>query len=282
MLDNQSGRAQYNTQQQSQSLPALIVDAEHSLISSATKISPSPDWFTGFADLNILDNASNTWLASFDIDTYPFDAGTDSGPLYRSENDPTVQPRSITRIIVDGETAIARGLPEKGVFVSPDGTTVLPVAKWVCSTTAIESPTVASGASVEPTDAPDASLVPTAAPTSQDATTLAPTATPIATPTASPSDGTTERPTDDIIPYFVSVTKGNVPSSTIIGVTCTIMNEWTITRHPSDYPTDEASWSPMVLASHSQDFQMWENGQPASAGVRSLSMVRVLREPGRL
>jgi hypothetical protein len=289
VLDSQSGRAQYIAQQQTQSLPALIVNANHSLISSTTKISPSPDWFTGFADFNVIDNASNTWLDSFDIDTYPLDAGTDSGLSYRSEDNPTVPPREITQILVDEETAVGRGLPREGIFVSPDGNTILPVAKWVCSTAAIASPTAAPVASVDPTAAPDASapdvsMTPTAAQTTLTPT-GAPTVAPILPPTASPTDGTTEPstdvttkaptpgPTDAIIPYFVSITKGDVPSSTNIGVTCTFMNEWTISRHPPDYPTDKASWSPMVVASHSQEFQMWENGQPASAGVRSLSMV---------
>lgn len=264
----------YNAQQESFSLNAITVDADHPFISAATKISPSPDWFTGFADLSILDTSSNTWLASIEIDSYPWDAGTDSGTFYRSENEPTDPPRVITRIEAETDTAESRGLPQDGVFLSPDGSTVLPVGKWTCSIAAVSTPTASSGSSTTPPTAAPVSSPPTVPPTvgSTATPTGGPTDAPTAKPTGSPP---TARPTDNVIPFkVVSTVAGDVPSFDPIGVSCMIMNEWTISRHPPDYPTGKAQWSPMVVASHSDEFQMWENGQPASAGVRSLAMVR--------
>lgn len=286
VLDEQSGRALYNAQQQSQSLSALSVDADHPFISTVTKISPSPDWFTGFTDLSILDTSSNTWLASIEIDTFPWDAGTDSGAVYRSENIPTDPLRNITRIQVEDGTAESRGLPQNGIFVSQGGTNVLPVAKWTCSIAAVPPPPT-TASSPDPTTAPPGStLDPTTSPGSSPPTvppSAAPTAAPSAGPTASPSakpttgatNPPTARPTEKVDPFrLISATAGSVPSFNPIGVSCKIMNEWTKARHPKDYPTDKVRWSPMVVASHSQEFQMWKNGQSASAGVRSLAMVR--------
>ena len=260
-----------------------MVDADHPRISTVTKISPSPDWFTGFADYSILDFESNTWLASMEIDTYPFDAGTASGKFYRSESTPTNPQRNITRILAEGGTTQARGLPEDGIFIGPDGTEVLPVGKWTCSIAAATSPSTAPDS---PTASPTTSVnvSETVAPVSTTPTippTTGPNAIPTAAPTVPPTDVAMNQPTGGptalVIPYKVtSSVKGSVPSSDAIGVSCMIMNEWTSSRHPKDYPSDKASWSPMVVASHSNDFQMWENGQPASAGVRSLAMVRFL------
>ena len=290
----------YNSQQKSQSLNALKLDADHPLVSAATKISPSPDWFTGFYDVSFLDTSSNTWFASIEIGTFPFDAGTDSGTSYRSDDAPTDPQRVITRIDAGDGTAEGRGMPKDGIFVSPGGSSVLPVAKWTCSVAAaVATPTAASVTPTRP--APDGSFEPAAKPTTTpktslpptDATTAGPIAKPTADPTASPTGkptkGTTgpptsiptanavptSRPTANVIPFSVVETKaGSVPSSDAIGVSCMITNQWTASRHPKDYPTGNASWSPMVVASHSDEFQMWENGQPSSAGVRSIAMVQ--------
>lgn len=295
VLDQQSGRALKLSQQQSQSLPALSVDADHPFISTTTKMLPSPDWFSGFTDFSILDTSSNTWFASFEIETFPWDAGTDSGLFYRSDSDPTDPQLPITRIEVGSDTAESRGLPEEGVFASPDGTEVLPVATWVCSVAAVATPTIAPGAvdpSVAPTMAdgvstavPSDSEVPTAAPAGStlDPTvpptvgatspqTVAPSGTPTATPTTAPP---TSRPISPVTPFtIVSAVPSSGPAAPVIGVSCAIENQWTASRHPNDYPTRLAEWSPMVVASHSDEFQMWENGQPASSGVRSIVRVR--------
>jgi len=284
VLDEQSGKAMFNAEQQSQSLLPLTVDADHSFISTISKISPSPDWFSGFTDYSILDRDAGTWLSSVEIDTYPWDAGTDSGAVYRSSDTPTDPPRVITRIQVDTETAEARGLPREGIFVNTDGS-VLPVAKWICTISGVATPTDAADSSTaaptvsesvattaSPVSSPP-SVSPTASPSGTP--TKAPNVAPTATPTTGQTNTPTAAPTEKVDPFqVVSATPGGVSSSDAIGVTCMIMNEWTVSRHPKDYPTGNATWSPMVVASHSEAFQMWERGQLASSGVRSVAEVR--------
>lgn len=222
VLDEQNGTAMINSQQQSQSLNALTADSEHSLVSSVTKISPSPDWFTGFADLSILDNSTNTWFASVEVETFPWDAGTDSG------TDPQ---GNITRI--QGETG--EGLPKPGVFVSSDNTTVLSVAKWTCSVSEITStPPTASPSSVSPRQVS--------------------------------SQGYT----------VVNAVAGTIPSTQNVELSCEFTNQWTAERHPLAYPTANAHWSPMILASHSSDYTMWADGQLASPSMQIVAEVRLV------
>ena len=66
---------------------------EHQLLSFATMIAPSPDWFTGAASVNL--RAKGEWLDSVDFPIWAWDAGTDNGPTYNWPNLPTVPPQSV-------------------------------------------------------------------------------------------------------------------------------------------------------------------------------------------
>ncbi|NND75994.1 MAG: hypothetical protein HKN44_13410 [Ilumatobacter sp.] len=59
------------------------------MISMVTMLAPSPDWFIGFADLDMLGYGGWRQSASFPLNSY--DAGTDSGPNFNS-NDADTQP----------------------------------------------------------------------------------------------------------------------------------------------------------------------------------------------
>jgi hypothetical protein len=61
---------------------------DHPLVTLVTMVAPSPDWFTGVADLDLRDG--NGWVDELVVDLYPYDAGTDSGPTYTSPDQPTV------------------------------------------------------------------------------------------------------------------------------------------------------------------------------------------------
>ena len=60
------------------------VSKEHPLISLVTMIAPSPDWFIGISNVNLLKD--NTLINKIVIPLYPLDAGTDSGLTYASPN----------------------------------------------------------------------------------------------------------------------------------------------------------------------------------------------------
>jgi len=50
----------------------------------------------------------------------------------------------------------------------------------------------------------------------------------------------------------------------------TFKNKWNGNRHPKNYPSS-AHWSPLVVASHSADYVMWQNETLASAGVKQVA-----------
>lgn len=81
----------------------------------------SPDWFTGLSNYRPVKDGK--WLQSFSVDTYPWDAGTDSGTSYTSGNSATNPKERVYRIFYD--------LPENNVFIGDDGS-VLPVGQWSC------------------------------------------------------------------------------------------------------------------------------------------------------
>jgi hypothetical protein len=66
----------------------------------------------------------------------------------------------------------------------------------------------------------------------------------------------------------------DIPSTDAVELTCTFDNDWSESTHPIDYPGTDAHWSPMVLASHSGQYEMWSSGVLASDGVVSVAEVR--------
>jgi len=99
----------------------LEMDVGHRTISSISMVAPSPDWFTGLSNYRPVKDGK--WLQSFSVDTYPWDAGTDSGTSYTSGNSATNPKERVYRIFYD--------LPENNVFIGKDGS-VLPVGQWSC------------------------------------------------------------------------------------------------------------------------------------------------------
>lgn len=57
------------------------VDQEHHLISLVSKITPSPDWIVGVANLELC-TAECDWIESRTLNLYPWDIGTDDGVSY--------------------------------------------------------------------------------------------------------------------------------------------------------------------------------------------------------
>jgi hypothetical protein len=143
----------------------------------------SPDWFSGFYNWNAIDTSTDTWYESFVIETFPWDAGSDSGVTYDAPNDASNPVEPIFQLT-------ANTVPTStGVFLSPDGTTVLPVATWTCSVLSAE------------TSAPTSSPVdPTPAPIDSTPAPIDPTPSPV-DPTPAPVD-TTPAPVDSLRPLL--------------------------------------------------------------------------------
>jgi hypothetical protein len=118
------GMPQFNNETQMQTLPPLVVTEAYPLASSISMIAPSPDWFSGFYEFSVADGG--LWLADFAIETYPWDAGTEDGDTFSQDNAATDPQIPIFQLTIDT-------VPDNGVFLSPDTTTVLPVARWQCT-----------------------------------------------------------------------------------------------------------------------------------------------------
>ena len=70
----------------------------HPLLSLITMLAPSPDWFVGLHDFELMPNG--TWLEEAIIHAFTYDSGTDSGATYTSRNQATTPPTPITRVQV--------------------------------------------------------------------------------------------------------------------------------------------------------------------------------------
>jgi hypothetical protein len=75
----------------STTIQAITLREDFPLITLVTMIAPSPDWFVGVSGLTLRD-ADGNWIEELEVVLYPYDAGTDSGPVYTSANDDT-QPK---------------------------------------------------------------------------------------------------------------------------------------------------------------------------------------------
>lgn len=89
------------------SLVATVrVDEAHPLVSLVAMIAPSPDWFTGAANVNLMENGS--WVASRTLALHAYDSGGDDGTTYKAADrdanpkHPTM--RAMTRhFVVNGQ-----------------------------------------------------------------------------------------------------------------------------------------------------------------------------------
>jgi hypothetical protein len=68
----------------------VTVTSRFPLVSAVAMIAPSPDWFAGAADVNLMENG--TWVAKKSVDLYAYDAGSDDGATYKAD-DADVNPK---------------------------------------------------------------------------------------------------------------------------------------------------------------------------------------------
>ncbi len=86
------------------------VTDEFPLVSLVTMIAPSPDWFVGVHDLNLL--SPTGWVDNLVVDLFAYDAGTDSGATFTS-NDINTLPKQHISLITGGPFT---GMDSLGTF----------------------------------------------------------------------------------------------------------------------------------------------------------------------
>lgn len=83
------------------------------LVTLVSMVAPSPDWFVGVRALSLLD--AGQWVDGLTVDLYAYDAGTDSGTSYGSENADTDPAETISEL--DTEPFLVGGtVPSLGTF----------------------------------------------------------------------------------------------------------------------------------------------------------------------
>jgi hypothetical protein len=75
----------------------VMVDGAHPMVSVVAMIAPSPDWFTGAADVNLMEDGA--WVASKTVDAMAWDSGGDDGTTYLADDKDTnpKKPTSLNR-----------------------------------------------------------------------------------------------------------------------------------------------------------------------------------------
>lgn len=67
------------------------------LVTLATMIAPSPDWFVGVSGLSLQDDEGQ-WMPEHQVDLFPYDAGTEDGTLFSVDNPETTPRGSIMSV----------------------------------------------------------------------------------------------------------------------------------------------------------------------------------------
>jgi len=62
----------------------VTVNRKFPMVSAVAMIAPSPDWFAGAADVNLMEGGK--WVATKTVDLYAYDAGSDDGKTYKADD----------------------------------------------------------------------------------------------------------------------------------------------------------------------------------------------------
>jgi hypothetical protein len=91
----------------------FTISQSHPLVTLVSMIAPSPDWFVGVAGLPL--RRDGGWVDSLTVDLYGWDAGTDDGITYESEDAPS-QPHVPIFSLIDGMFKMGDVVPSLGTY----------------------------------------------------------------------------------------------------------------------------------------------------------------------
>ncbi len=74
----------------------FTIDAHHPLVTITSMIAPSPDWFVAIKNVNLYENCQ--WVDQKEVTVVVYDAGTDSGSDFTSDDSATAPAESISLI----------------------------------------------------------------------------------------------------------------------------------------------------------------------------------------
>ncbi len=85
----------------------FTVGSDRPLVTLTTMVAPSPDWFLGVQGLSLVDE-NGDWVSDLTVDLFVYDAGTDSGVSFTSEDNDT-NPRETIIMLSGGDFDTAFG-----------------------------------------------------------------------------------------------------------------------------------------------------------------------------
>ena len=65
----------------------VTVTSKFPMVSAVAMIAPSPDWFAGVADVNLMEGGK--WVTTKTVDLYAYDSGGDDGTTYKADDKDT-------------------------------------------------------------------------------------------------------------------------------------------------------------------------------------------------
>ncbi|HUC40185.1 MAG TPA: hypothetical protein VMR92_05080, partial [Gemmatimonadales bacterium] len=71
------------------------VDPAHPLVDVVNMVAPSPDWFTGATDVNLMENGA--WVTTRRVVLPAYDSGGDDGTTYKAADKDTHPKKATTR-----------------------------------------------------------------------------------------------------------------------------------------------------------------------------------------
>lgn len=77
------------------------INQSFSEVTLISMVAPSPDWFVGVHDLDLYDDVKDEWIDEMIVNLAVYDAGTDSGESFRSDNEAEGMPENIALLTSD-------------------------------------------------------------------------------------------------------------------------------------------------------------------------------------
>ena len=90
------------------------VESTHSLVTLVSMLAPSPDWFIGVHDVNLIENGA--WITDMTIDLIVYDAGTEQDNIVFDLGNIDQSPKVPISKLTHSSTNFSNGLPKIGTF----------------------------------------------------------------------------------------------------------------------------------------------------------------------
>lgn len=85
----------------------IYCNSNYRVISFASMLGPTPDWFVGVSGIELFKNRQ--WIADTTLQLYAYDAGTEQGDVFGYSNPPTVPQEPIHILQASQATVLANG-----------------------------------------------------------------------------------------------------------------------------------------------------------------------------